>query len=84
MSGATAVSASKGGLSVTAYRGDAAVLLAFNLQQEPTTGFAGFAVKCTLPDGQSFFLKNRLPFFSIYAARIKMHLFAVCKCDYSE
>jgi hypothetical protein len=62
MPGTTAVSASKGGLRATAYRGDAAVLLAFNLDQEPQDGFAGFAVKCTLPDGHSFFLKNRLNF----------------------
>ena len=62
MPSTTAVSATNGGLSLTAYRGDAAVLLAFNLEPEPKDGFAGFAVKCTPPDGHPFFLKNRLNF----------------------
>ena len=50
------------GLSVTAYRGDGAVLLAFNLQQELTRDLAGFAILRTPPQGRPFFLKNRLSF----------------------
>ena len=54
--------ASNSGLRVTAYRGDGCVLLAFNLDQAPDAGFAGFAIQCTTPDGTTFYLKNRLTF----------------------
>ena len=50
------------GLKVKAYRGDGSVMLAFNLNAPPQKGFAGFAVKCTPPSGQPFYLKNRLNF----------------------
>ena len=56
------VTNSKAGLSVTAYRGDGSVLLAFNLDDTPKPGFAGFAIKCTPPKGAAFYLKNRLSF----------------------
>ena len=44
--------ASQEGLSVTAYRGDGSVLLAFNLDKKPAAGFAGFAVRCTPPGAE--------------------------------
>lgn len=56
--------AASGGLRVKAYRGDSSVLLAFDLDENRTAGLAGFAVKCTRPTGESFFLKNRLSFDS--------------------
>ena len=59
---APAVTASHSGLQLSAYRGDGAVLLAFNLKDAPKAGFAGFAVKCTPPSGKTFYLKNRLTF----------------------
>ncbi len=60
----TRASASNGGLRITAYRGDGSVLIAFNLDQEPDAGFAGFAIQCTSPDGTTAYLKNRLAFTS--------------------
>jgi phosphatidylserine/phosphatidylglycerophosphate/cardiolipin synthase-like enzyme len=59
--------ASKDGLSLTAYLGDRAVLLAFNIEEEKTSKLAGFAVKCLAPDkgpyvSNEYFLKNRLSF----------------------
>jgi hypothetical protein len=54
--------AASGGLRVKAYRGDSSVLLAFDVDQNRLAGLAGFAVKCTSPDGNSFVLKNRLSF----------------------
>ncbi len=59
---APAVTGSQSGLQLSAYRGDGAVLLAFNLKETPKAGFAGFSVKCTPPSGKSFYLKNRLTF----------------------
>lgn len=64
----TRVTASSGGLRVTATRGDGSVLLAMNFDQEPSTGFAGFAIHCTTPKGDAFFLKNRLSFTSTLTA----------------
>jgi hypothetical protein len=37
-------------------------LLAFNFDQPPQPGFAGFAIQCTAPDGSQSYLKNRLSF----------------------
>lgn len=56
------VSASKSGLTVTAYRGDGSVLLGFDLDEHLTDNFAGFAVKVTPPDGPASYLLNRLNF----------------------
>jgi phosphatidylserine/phosphatidylglycerophosphate/cardiolipin synthase-like enzyme len=50
------------GLTVKAYAGAGATLLAFDLDSAHTSGFAGFAIKRTAPDGQSAFLPNRLNF----------------------
>ncbi len=61
--------ASKGGLKVAAYRGDGSILLAFNLDKKPTAGFAGFAVRCTPPNGKAFWLKNRLNFSDAVTAQ---------------
>ena len=60
----TRASASNGGLRVMGYRGDGSVMLAFNLENAPEPGFAGFAIQCSAPDGTTFFLKNRLTFTS--------------------
>ncbi len=56
------VMASKEGLTVTAYRGDNNVLLAFNLKESLIKNLAGFAIKLRLPNGKSYWLKNRLSF----------------------
>ena len=56
-------SASKNGVSITAYRGDGSALLAFDLDQHLVTDlFAGFAVQATAPDGTKEWLMNRLNF----------------------
>jgi hypothetical protein len=70
-SGYTAQS-SNGGLTLKTYRGDRAVLLAFNLDQQPTPDFAGFAVKVTDPTGKSDYLKNRLNFENSVTAKTTM------------
>jgi hypothetical protein len=50
------------GLSLTMHRGDEAVLLAFDLEQQRTPHLAGFAVRLITPDGESHQLLNRLNF----------------------
>jgi phosphatidylserine/phosphatidylglycerophosphate/cardiolipin synthase-like enzyme len=55
------------GLSVTPYVGDGAVLLAFDLEEDKTGDFAGFAIQCVTPAkgpylSNQYFLKNRLNF----------------------
>ena len=50
------------GLSVSAYRGDGAALLAFDLDQAQTKDFAGFAIFCAPPTGHGAYLPNRLNF----------------------
>src|SRR6516164_7294202 len=50
------------GLTLTAYAGDGAVLLAFDLDQSMQQDLAGFAVEYTDPDGQTFPVLNRLSF----------------------
>jgi PLD-like domain len=54
--------ASKSGLTVTAYRGDGSALLGFDLDQHLTKDLAGFAVKMTAPGSAPVYLKNRLSF----------------------
>jgi hypothetical protein len=51
-------------LTVTAHAGDGAVLLAFDLPKATVAQgeFAGFAIRCTPPNGAPFFLLNRLSF----------------------
>jgi phosphatidylserine/phosphatidylglycerophosphate/cardiolipin synthase-like enzyme len=56
------IQASKNGLTVTAYRGDEAALIAFDLAGKPPDNFAGFAVKRIPPKGEAVFLQNRLNF----------------------
>lgn len=58
----TGMSNTENGVTVRAYRGDEAVLLAFNLDDTLTEHLAGFAIECTPPTGQSFYLPNRLSF----------------------
>ncbi len=50
------------GLSLTIHRGDEAVLLAFDLEEQRTPHLAGFAVTLITPDGDSHQLLNRLNF----------------------
>src|SRR5260370_19010331 len=55
------------GLSVVAYVGDHAVLLAFDMDETKTQGLACFAVKCKAPTKgpyptDEYFLTNRLIF----------------------
>jgi hypothetical protein len=50
------------GLTLKAYRGDGAALLAFDLDEDLADDLAGFAVECVPPRGASYMLKNRLSF----------------------
>jgi phosphatidylserine/phosphatidylglycerophosphate/cardiolipin synthase-like enzyme len=60
---ATFVRAAHGGLTVKAYRGDACVLFAMNLDQAQCTNFAGFAIARSLDGGKTFtYIPNRLSF----------------------
>jgi hypothetical protein len=52
----------KGTLSLTAYRGDAKTLLAFNLDKSSTTNFAGFTIQCEPKGQQAYYLHNQLQF----------------------
>jgi hypothetical protein len=59
--------ANSSGLSLTAYAGNGAVLLAFDIDEGKTDKLAGFAIKCLTPDNgpypsNEYFLKNRLSF----------------------
>jgi len=55
------------GLAVTAYDGDGAILLAFDIDEDKTQNLAGFAVKAITPnrgpyESNEYWLKNRLSF----------------------
>ena len=54
------IKASSGGLTMLAYPGDDAVLLAFDLDAKPEADFAGFAIKCIPPQSEPYYLYNRL------------------------
>jgi hypothetical protein len=69
MPGSYTAQSSSGGLTLKAYQGDRAVLLAFSLDQTPTPDFAGFAIKVTDPTGRSEYLKNRLNFIKSVTAK---------------
>jgi hypothetical protein len=56
------------GLTVKAYRGDGACMLAMNMEDHLTEDLAGFAIRRTSPDGKTTALKNRLSFNSAYTA----------------
>ncbi len=57
------VRASKGPLTVTAYRGDAKVLVAFDLTTpDSRKGLAGFTIQIKPPTGASYYLWNDLQF----------------------
>jgi hypothetical protein len=49
-------------LSVTAYRGDAKTLLAFNLPKAKTTRLAGFTIQCQPGTSKPYYLFNNLRF----------------------
>ena len=55
---------SSNGLTVAAYPGDGDVLLAFSLDQSllQNNDLAGFSIQCTPPQGQPYYLLNRLSF----------------------
>jgi phosphatidylserine/phosphatidylglycerophosphate/cardiolipin synthase-like enzyme len=59
---ATSASASSNALTLTAYPGDGAVLLAFSLDESELKShdLAGFAIQYTTPAGQTQYLQNRL------------------------
>ena len=59
--GATATGQSSG-VSVSAYRGDAKTLLAFDLSEAQAASLAGFTVQCQPPVGSSYHLFNTLRF----------------------
>jgi phospholipase D-like protein len=50
------------GLTLKAYRGDGAAMLAFDVDEHLKDDLAGFAVECDPPGGGSYMLKNRLNF----------------------
>jgi PLD-like domain len=50
------------GASVSAYRGDAKTLLAFDLSEAQATNLAGFTVECQPPSGPAYYLFNTLRF----------------------
>jgi hypothetical protein len=54
------------GLSVKAYAGDGSVLLAFDLTESLTPGFAGFAIKRRSPAGAEEPVLNRISFDKQY------------------
>ena len=54
--------AKQDGLTVCAYPGDGAVLLAFDLDESRQADLAGFAIEYTDPDGKTFPVLNRLGF----------------------
>lgn len=56
------------GLTVKAYRGDGACLLAMNMEDHLVEDLAGFAITRTDPDGKKQTLLNRLSFASNYTA----------------
>lgn len=69
MAGTIHTSSSNGGLSVKAYQGDGAVMLAFDIDEHLTQDLAGFAVQVTPPKGKPFYIPNRLNFTSGVHAR---------------
>jgi len=68
MAGILRTTSTAGGLTVTAHRGDGAVLLAFNLEEHLTDHLAGFAVLRRPPRGKAEPLLNRLSFGTRYTA----------------
>ena len=50
------------GLTVKAYRGDGAALLAFDVDEHLADDLAGFAVQCVAPSGERYPILNRLSF----------------------
>ena len=62
MSSAPSDRVSSNGLTVAAYAGDGDVLLAFSLDENllKQNDLAGFAIQCTPPTGQPYYLQNRL------------------------
>jgi hypothetical protein len=49
-------------MKLSLYRGDGAVLLAFDVNEELEPRLAGFAIECTPPQGDPYKLENRLSF----------------------
>ena len=64
MSSAPSDRVSNNGLTVAAYAGDGDVLLAYSLDDNvlKQNDLAGFAIQCTPPTGQPYYLPNRLNF----------------------
>jgi hypothetical protein len=56
------VTKSKGKLTLTAYRGDAKTLLAFNLDKASAKRLAGFTIQCQPKGLPSFYIHNQLQF----------------------
>src|SRR5260221_1515254 len=50
------VTAKKGNLSVTAYRGDAKTLVAFNLDKQSAKKLSGFTIQCQPRDKPAYYL----------------------------
>ncbi len=59
---AATATAQSSGVSVSAYRGDAKTLLAFDLSEAQATDLAGFTIECQPPTGPSYYLFNTLRF----------------------
>ncbi len=56
------LSATRDGLTATAYRGVGSVMFAFSFAEKPADNFAGFAIRRTPPKGKPYYLPNRLNF----------------------
>lgn len=56
------VSDSNGKFSVTAYRGDAKTLLAFNINKAGAKNLAGFTIQCTPKGKPAYYIYNQLQF----------------------
>lgn len=63
------LSSSQDGLAVKAYRADGSLLLAFDLDPSLTANLAGFAIQCTPPSGDPYFIPNRLSFSSAFTSQ---------------
>ena len=65
MPATAATTVTNAGLTLSAYPGDGALLLGFSLDPgivKSNSNLAGFAIQCTPPSGQPYFLMNRLNF----------------------
>ncbi|WP_162944655.1 phospholipase D-like domain-containing protein [Flavisolibacter nicotianae] len=61
------------GMQMIAYKGDAMTLLAFDLDEDKTTDFVGFTIKCQPGSNSPYFLINTLRFEDKYREDEQLH-----------